>query len=103
MTEEACVGVLTRCRAYTAKDLSEHYVKCGYRMSAKESRKIFDMVSRKYEHNKMVQTKEAQKRLVWLKRRREWETRGLYPESGQPLMERYVLEEQQGALLVGEK
>lgn len=84
--------VLTRCSAYTAKDLSEHYVQCGHRMSAKESTKIFDMVSRRYEHNKMVQTKEAQRRLGWLKRRREWATRGLYREVGQALMQRYVAE-----------
>lgn len=83
---------LTRCRGYTAKDLSEHYVRCGHRMSAKESRKVFDIVSGKYEHNKMVQTKVAQKKLEWLQRRREWETRGLYRESGQPLMERYIVE-----------
>jgi succinate dehydrogenase/fumarate reductase flavoprotein subunit len=82
--------VLTWSGLYTVKDLAEHYVRCGHRMSGEESERVLDMVSGKYSRNPQVSVKEAEKRLAFLKRRRDWENGGLYPESRQPLMEKYV-------------
>jgi hypothetical protein len=87
---KAAGAVLTVCRSYTVKDLSEHYVKCGHRMSAEESEKVMEIVSGKYSRNPQMETKEALKKLAWLKKRRDWATNGLYPESRQPLMEKFV-------------
>lgn len=60
-------------------------------MSAKESKKVFDMIGRKYEHNPTVSAVDKEKRLRYAQKRRDWETRRLYPDVGQPLMEKYVL------------
>jgi ribosomal protein L24E len=58
-------------------------------MSAEESERVLKVVSGKYERNPLIGNS-APKKLLWTKRRRDWETRGLYPESGQPLMESFV-------------
>jgi hypothetical protein len=81
-----------RCRSYTAKELEGHYVFCGHRMSAKESKRVLDMMSQKYERNPTISTVDKEKRLGCARRRRHWETRGMYPDAGQPLMEKYVLQ-----------
>lgn len=83
--------MLTRGRSYTVKDLAAHYGKCGHRMSAVESERVLDIVSGKYSRNPQVDKKEADKKVAWLRKRRNWATRGLYPESRQPLMERFVV------------
>lgn len=80
-----------RCRLYTARDLEEHYVLCGHRMSAQESSRVLDLIRRKYEHNPTISVAEKEKRLRYVQRRREWETQGMYPDVGQPLMEKFVL------------
>ena len=80
-----------RCRSYTARDLEEHYVFCGHRMSARESKVVFGTISRKYERNPTINVVEKERRLRYLQRRREWETQGMYPGDGQPLMEKFVL------------
>jgi len=77
-------------RSYTVTDLSEHYVRCGHRMTAEESERVLELVSGKYSRNPQVEVKEAEKKLAWLKKRREWATGGLYPENGQPLMEKFI-------------
>jgi len=59
-------------------------------MSTEESEKVFEMVSGKYERNPRVDTKDMVKKLAWLKKRRDWATNGLYPESRQPLIEKFV-------------
>jgi hypothetical protein len=84
------VLVLTWSRYYTVQDLSEHYVRCGHRLSGVESEKILDMVSGKYSRNPRMGEKEAEKKLAWLKKRRKSQTKGLYRESGQSLMQKYV-------------
>jgi hypothetical protein len=58
-------------------------------MSAEESERVLKVVSGKYERNPLMGNS-APKKLVLTKRRRDWETRGLYPERGQRLMERFV-------------
>jgi hypothetical protein len=79
-----------RCRSYTARDLEDHYVLCGHRMLAKESKKVLDMMNQKYERNPTMSTADKEKRLRYAQRRRDWETRGMYPDAGQSLMEKYV-------------
>jgi hypothetical protein len=77
-------------RLYTARDLEFHYVRCGHRMSAEESRKVFGKIDGKYERNPMKGVAEKKRRLRCAQQRRQWETRGMYPEAGQVLMERFV-------------
>jgi hypothetical protein len=77
-------------RSFTARDLEEHYVRCGHRMSARESGKVLDRVAGKYERNPTKGAVEKATRLRCAQKRREWETRGMYPEAGQPLMDKYV-------------
>jgi hypothetical protein len=59
-------------------------------MSAEESESVLKVVSGKYERNPLMDNDAILKKLVWTKKRRDWETRGLCPESGQPLIERFV-------------
>lgn len=77
-------------RSYTARDLELHYIRCGHRMSAKESGNVLRKAEGKYERNPMVGAAEKKRRLCCTAKRREWETRGMYPETGQALMEKYV-------------
>jgi hypothetical protein len=51
---------------------------------------VLDMIGQKYEHNPTITTVDKDKRLRYAQRRRHWETRGMYPDAGQPLMEKYV-------------
>ncbi len=75
---------------YTAKELESHYVLCGHRMLGEESRRVFGMISGKYERNPTIKPAEKEKRLQCLQRRRDWETRRLYPDVGQPLVDGYL-------------
>jgi hypothetical protein len=59
-------------------------------MSAEESERVLQVVSGKYERNPLMGSDAMLKKLLWTKRRRDWETRGLCPESGQPLMDSFV-------------
>jgi hypothetical protein len=59
-------------------------------MLAKESKKVLEMVGQKYERNPTISEVEKEKRLRCAQKRRHWETRGMYPDAGQPLMEKYV-------------
>jgi hypothetical protein len=59
-------------------------------MLAKESKKVLEIVRRKYERNPTMSVVDTEKRLRYTKKRRNWETRGMYPDAGQPLMEKYV-------------
>ena len=77
-------------RSYTARELESHYVRCGHRMSAKESGRVFDRINGKYERNPMKGAAEKERRMRCAQKQRDWETRGMYPEVGQVLMERYV-------------
>jgi hypothetical protein len=84
------------CRSYTARDLEEHYVRCGHRMSAAESKRVLAMVAAKYERNPTKGVAEKVVRLRCARKRREWETRGMYPEAGQPLMDGFVVVRKRG-------
>lgn len=86
-TVVADVGVY---RSYTARDLECHYIRCGHRMSAEESGRVLGRVDGKYERNPMVGVAEKKRRIRCAQKRRDWETRGMYPEAGQLLMEEYV-------------
>ena len=77
-------------KSYTARDLEDHYVRCGHRMSAKESQKVLRLMVGKYERNPTKGMLEGKRRSRYVQRRRNWETGGLYPEVGQPLMEAFV-------------
>ena len=61
-------------------------------MSAKESGNVLRKaeVEEKYERNPVVVQRSQKRRLCRTAKRREWETRGMYPETGQALMEKYV-------------
>lgn len=59
-------------------------------MSGGESKKVFGLIEGKYSRNPCVLAGVAKKKLVWLKKQRDWRTGGLYRESGQVLMEKFV-------------
>ena len=93
VAESAPQRVSLICRArrsYTARDLESHYVRCGHRISAEESGRVLGRIDAKYERNPMVGGVERRRRLQCIRKRRHWETRGMYPETGQLLMEQYV-------------
>jgi len=71
-------------------DLEAHYVRCGHRMSAKESERVFARMRGKHERNPTTTAAEGLERLRRVRRRREWETRKMYPEAGQTLMEKFI-------------
>jgi hypothetical protein len=89
--KEVLEKVLTECRSYTARDLEEHYVLCGHRMLGQESKRVLDMIGLKYEHNPTINADDKGRRLRYVQKRREWDTQGMYPDVGQPLMEKFVL------------
>ena len=55
-----------------------------------ESERVLDKIKGKYERNPMVSAVEKKRRVRCAQQRRKWETRGMYPERGQKLMEKYV-------------
>ena len=78
------------CRLYTARDLENHFVRCAHRMTAAESSRVLSKFGGKLERNPMIALPERLRRMAHVQKRREWETRGFYPEEGQPLMDGYV-------------
>ena len=79
-----------RDRSYTAREMESHFVRCGHRLSAGESRKALLKVRGKYERNPMIRPAEMERRLGHVEKRRDWETRKLFPEEGQCLMDGYL-------------
>ncbi len=79
----------TAGRSFTAKDLEEHYVLCGHRLSGEESSRLLEALEGKFARNPMKTAADGAVRVQLVQRKRQWTTRGMYRERGQRLIERY--------------
>ena len=77
-------------RSYTARDLELHYIRCGHRMSAKESGNVLRKAEGKYERNPVVGAAEKKRRLCRTSETTRVGDARDVPETGQALMEKYV-------------
>ena len=65
-------------------------MRCGHRMSGEESERVLGRMRGKYERNPTTTVAEGNARLGRAWKRRDWETRKMYPEIGQTLMEKFI-------------
>lgn len=52
--------------------------------------KVIDTIKGKYERNPTVHRREAKKRLDMLEKRKMWATKGMYPDTGQILIDKFT-------------